>query len=273
VHRLNVFNVQKRRRQMKVRALPLMALALLALPMSVPRLAASPPDNEADLKSLMADYKKAETAFFEPLNKAKTDAEREKVQLDFMKHPAKEYIPKFQALAKQAQGTDASAKALVQVLTLSQRGNDQQAGKQALDDLLAGYIKSPQMVQVIDYVSSSGYFLGEQKMVSTLQRLIDQSPDRKVKAAASFALGNAYMSPYSGIPANPAKAKRLLQAVQREYADTPYAKQAAAALFEVENLSIGRRAPDIAGTDQNGKTFKLSDYRGKVVVLDFWGYW
>jgi peroxiredoxin len=32
-------------------------------------------------------------------------------------------------------------------------------------------------------------------------------------------------------------------------------------------------APDIAGADLQGVDFKLADYRGKVVVLDFWGNW
>src|SRR4051812_31353276 len=34
-------------------------------------------------------------------------------------------------------------------------------------------------------------------------------------------------------------------------------------------LTIGKVAPDIVGEDIDGKEFKLSDYRGKVVVLDF----
>ena len=37
--------------------------------------------------------------------------------------------------------------------------------------------------------------------------------------------------------------------------------------------SIGQIAPEIEGEDIDGQTFKLSDYRGKVVVLDFWGNW
>jgi hypothetical protein len=41
-------------------------------------------------------------------------------------------------------------------------------------------------------------------------------------------------------------------------------------LFEIRNLSVGKEAPDIEGEDQDGKRFKLSDYRGKVVLLDFW---
>jgi peroxiredoxin len=38
-------------------------------------------------------------------------------------------------------------------------------------------------------------------------------------------------------------------------------------------FDIGNRAPEITGKDTNGKTFKLSEYKGKVVVLDFWGFW
>jgi cytochrome oxidase Cu insertion factor (SCO1/SenC/PrrC family) len=38
-------------------------------------------------------------------------------------------------------------------------------------------------------------------------------------------------------------------------------------------LEIGNVAPDIVGEDLDGKQFKLSDYRGKVVVIDFWGNW
>jgi Tol biopolymer transport system component len=37
--------------------------------------------------------------------------------------------------------------------------------------------------------------------------------------------------------------------------------------------AIGSVAPEIEGEDIDGEPFKLSDYRGKVVVLDFWGDW
>jgi hypothetical protein len=40
-----------------------------------------------------------------------------------------------------------------------------------------------------------------------------------------------------------------------------------------EGFEVGNVAPDISGKDTQGKTFKLSDYRGKVVVVDFWGFW
>ena len=44
-------------------------------------------------------------------------------------------------------------------------------------------------------------------------------------------------------------------------------------LFELRHLLPGKPAPEIAGEDIDGKAFKLSDYRGKVVLLDFWGHW
>ncbi|MHC5020334.1 MAG: TlpA family protein disulfide reductase [Planctomycetota bacterium] len=51
------------------------------------------------------------------------------------------------------------------------------------------------------------------------------------------------------------------------------AQQAATELYELRNLAIGKTAPEIDGTDPAGEAFKLSDYRGKVVVIDFWGDW
>jgi hypothetical protein len=46
-----------------------------------------------------------------------------------------------------------------------------------------------------------------------------------------------------------------------------------AGLANVANLRVGKQAPEIDGEDVDGKTFKLSDYRGKVVLLDYWAHW
>jgi len=43
--------------------------------------------------------------------------------------------------------------------------------------------------------------------------------------------------------------------------------------YQLENLRLGMIAPDIVGEDLNGAELRLSDYRGKVVVLHFWGHW
>ena len=56
-------------------------------------------------------------------------------------------------------------------------------------------------------------------------------------------------------------------------AGTTIGDMAKSSLFEIENLGIGQLAPDIVAEDLDGVEFKLSDYRGKVVFLDFWGNW
>jgi len=38
-------------------------------------------------------------------------------------------------------------------------------------------------------------------------------------------------------------------------------------------INIGQQAPDFALKDANGKVVKLSDYRGKLVFLNFWASW
>ncbi len=41
----------------------------------------------------------------------------------------------------------------------------------------------------------------------------------------------------------------------------------------VERLAVAATAPDFESQDLAGKTVKLSDYAGKIVVLDFWATW
>jgi thiol-disulfide isomerase/thioredoxin len=57
-------------------------------------------------------------------------------------------------------------------------------------------------------------------------------------------------------------------------ADTGTCGQAAQeALDEIEHFCVGVRAPDITGTDLRGQPLHTSDFRGKIVVLSFWGSW
>ncbi len=38
-------------------------------------------------------------------------------------------------------------------------------------------------------------------------------------------------------------------------------------------LNAGDLIPEITGRDVEGSEFRLSDYEGKVIMLDFWGDW
>jgi thiol-disulfide isomerase/thioredoxin len=43
--------------------------------------------------------------------------------------------------------------------------------------------------------------------------------------------------------------------------------------YERIELTVGERVPDFAFVDFDGKPRKLSDFRGKFLLLDFWGTW
>ena len=56
-------------------------------------------------------------------------------------------------------------------------------------------------------------------------------------------------------------------------ASADYRNPAEQASFMVRALTIGKTAPEAAGQDLHGSDFRLSDYRGKVVVLTFSADW
>jgi AhpC/TSA family len=72
------------------------------------------------------------------------------------------------------------------------------------------------------------------------------------------------------------ESEKLFEEAADKYADVktafdgPVGKKARSELNDLRYLSVGKAAPEVKGTDQDGKHFKLSDYKGKVVLLDFW---
>ncbi|SIN68361.1 TlpA disulfide reductase family protein [Chitinophaga niabensis] len=54
---------------------------------------------------------------------------------------------------------------------------------------------------------------------------------------------------------------------------TRTAREFAKTLYDLGPLSIGAIAPDFSQQDVNDKPVKLSDFRGKYVLLDFWASW
>jgi RNA polymerase sigma factor (sigma-70 family) len=109
-----------------------------------------------------------------------------------------------------------------------------------------------------------------------LREVTAKSPHAKVRLWASYHLAeNLY-------EAGKAKeAEALLEAVSRDeqakkvsgYVMGNLADTANRKLFEVRRLNIGQEIPEIEGPDLDGNPMKLSDSRGKVTLLVFWGIW
>jgi len=109
-----------------------------------------------------------------------------------------------------------------------------------------------------------------------LKNLLEKSSHDSVKGPATYALAKLL----SGDEKTREEGMELLKSIPEKYPDVKVyngrmklADMVAGEIFELENLQIGMDVPDIEGEDVDGVQFKLSDYKGKVVVIDFWGDW
>jgi hypothetical protein len=123
---------------------------------------------------------------------------------------------------------------------------------------------------------------------TVLRVLLKKDERREVRGAACLALARSLKGRAGRLPEAQAadaeklrkESEELFERTADKYADVKLhprgatlGDQARGELFEMRFLVIGKEAPEVEGEDADGKKFKLSDYRGKVVLLDFWGNW
>ena len=113
-----------------------------------------------------------------------------------------------------------------------------------------------------------------------LRAALEKSPKREVMGAACMALaaGTVARADRTGDVAAAAEGEALLSRATKEFGDQPWEdgkiKAVAVALLEeVRARGVGKPAPEFASVDLDDKPAKLSDLKGKVVVLDIWATW
>lgn len=123
--------------------------------------------------------------------------------------------------------------------------------------------------------------------IKVLRMMVESAPNRELKGQGYYAIAlrlkqdaeNASEKDNAEEAAKLTKeAEDTFERVSKEFADVKVDRGnlgdlTKRQLFEIRHLSIGREAPEVDGEDIDGKKFKLSDYRGKVLLLDFWGNW
>lgn len=224
-------------------------------------------DFPAEYQRFHEEWRKEQLAAQEAMRGAKTPQERQKIWNE--KNPDGAYLPKFQDLAERAKGTPTAAKALVWVYLRAKNLAKGREAAAALDRLLESHLDAPELEEIAGSLQHGG---GERDR-DALQTIARKSTQRTVQAAARFSLARRLLHYRQATEEEQKEAREHLESIRRDYADTKYAAQVEPWLFELENLQIGKTAPDFEATDVEGKAFQLSDYRGKVVVLDFWGFW
>lgn len=113
-----------------------------------------------------------------------------------------------------------------------------------------------------------------------LRAILAANRDRRVRCAAEYALASVLMAAGEQRQAEAEDAfKRFLadfdgkhenpnQLIEQMYRD-----RAQAQLKELHFRAAGKAAPELSGLDLNDRPIKLSEYRGRVVLLNFWGSW
>ncbi len=187
---------------------------------------------------------------------------------------------------KSAAGLDAMA------WVLNQRPQDAEA-IQLLADYQAANPSIGKTIALTSYYFPYPFQKSAFQALTTLDReVLEKNPDRTVRGQAALGLARRalHLSEVAMHQRQPDAQKLATDAiaafddVNRAYGDCPnltkhgipaatLAEVCQHELNELEHLSTGKPAPEITGTTVDGKTMTLSRYRGKVVVLDFWGDW
>jgi thiol-disulfide isomerase/thioredoxin len=196
-------------------------------------------------------------------------------------------MPKFIEFAQANPGDDAAFNALIFVVQNTSGASPNEEynraiepfAEQSLSMLLDKYEeKLASRPQVLEPLGPRG-----EKALRGLRAKLKQG-DGYWKVTASLA--NLLKSPTERADSDEAVAKAQPQAKEAEvlYAEIVekagdqaglrrLVAEAKANLEELRTLGIGKTMPELEGKDLDDQPVKLSDYRGKVVVLDVWATW
>lgn len=98
-----------------------------------------------------------------------------------------------------------------------------------------------------------------------IDSLVTKYPDSPVSAFYLYRYFT-YQLPLDELKATRAKISPALAAC-------PYVKDLDGIIKQLENVQIGKVAPEFSLPDTAGVSVSLSDFRGKYVLLDFWASW
>jgi len=226
---------------------------------------------QAKLDALVVRFKKHQADCLAEYQKAQTDEERSSA---LTRREGREFLPEFQALADEFAGTDAAGNALLWTLRI---GIVERAAAQAVvARLMEEHMESELLSALPSELAGRAAVIGPAEVQKVLGELVEFSPHKSVQGQALFVLGSQGLE--SKDPAARARSRAALERVVAEFGELENFRgklgdQAGGMLFKLDKLQLGMPAPDFEATDENGVKWKLSDYKGKVVLLDFWGYW
>ncbi len=190
------------------------------------------------------------------------------------KDPKKDFFARFRAIAKDESAIKAD-RGLAKLWCLQNIGDSgvnwkdpaAVAGKLAID-LFQNYADQPWLQQI----PVSFRMLGWQSpkgAAKALGNMVEFAPTDWLKVSCRIQQATILADRLEDADA----ALAILDKVAKDFESTRITDDAAKLRRRIANLRIGGVAPEFSGKDVDGNTIKLSDYKGKVIFLDFWGFW
>lgn len=253
------------------KTLVVLALAVLTCGWTAAEEPGSTPQQEFD--ALVQGQREAQTAFSRANKTAATREEKEQAM--------KAYQQQGTGFATFVQKHPNDPVALKAMDWLLRREPSSQATSAAAQSLGDDILKSEEMADFCQLLGG----LANANSERLLATIIEKNPHREVQGQARFAqcsiLKQRLDSPRATVASRSplqSQLEKQLEALIADYGEVKdfrgkLKESAEAQLFEIRFLGIGATPPDVVGEDLDGHSLKLSDFRGKVVLLVFWGTW
>ena len=178
------------------------------------------------------------------------------------------FVERFQDAADKHAGTDAAVPYLAWIV---RNGLSGAAAATAFAALERSHAASLAIGPVLDVGPNLTTSLGDQRCTAFLDRVLQAGSPPELHAKAMFASAViALQKPGLDDAAMALVERQLDQAKKLTKDDTLFAAIGRTSTGR-RGLEVGDVPPEVAGFDLDGVPFRLSDYRGKVVVLEFWG--
>ncbi|MFT4549907.1 MAG: hypothetical protein ACI8XO_004442 [Verrucomicrobiales bacterium] len=251
-----------------MKTLPILAfcVAMFLLPASsfAQEAAAEAADTASRIKKLTAAHKEKMNAFSEKMQGASREEQRALYQSEYPDSSGA--AAAITGIVKANPEAEASLSGINWVL----RNSRGKVDKEIYTILEKHYLDSEKMTDVMGSMMRQS----SPEAKAFLKTASEKSEVKDVRGLAIYAMA-------IGIERDASKVDEYTALIEKLVAEHPdlevrgrnVAARAKGKLFAAKNLAIGKEAPEIVGKDVDGKEMKLSDYRGKVVVIDFWGDW
>jgi thiol-disulfide isomerase/thioredoxin len=231
-----------------------------------------PKTAQEQFDALIAELEKGRAEAGKEIRAAKDAETKQKIQDEFMKK-LQAMTPRMLELAEKNPKEAVSGEALLFVISLAPEGAEQD---KAISLLLKN--QGDRVPEACMMLAQTGTPQAQAFFKAVLEQ---KESSNKAKGYATLGMASIVQRKLEAADPNSPEAAKLskeaedlLESVLKKYQDVKDIIAAAESeLFVLRNLSVGKVAPDIEGLDSDGKPLKLSDYRGKVVVLDFWATW